>query len=92
MSEATLGDDYDYPPDNSDRTWHLHDDDTWGWGISCTECLGPPRKGTYRNPNRPPGAAIHHLKRQNSLSQTTREEEREMLGDRWNDPKVQRAR
>ena len=34
---------------------------------------------------------IRTLQRQNREGKTTREEEREALGDRWNDPRVGRA-
>ena len=83
---ATTGDDYDYPPDDSDETWHQADDH-WGWGIECPDCN---RKAPIRNEG--PMLSISTLKRQNLEGRTSREEERDMLGDRWDDPKVGRAR
>lgn len=88
------GTEFDYPPNDSDRTWHMHDDDTWGWGISCSVCLPEPRHGTARWPkgaSEVPQLAIRHLRSQNATAMTTRELEREALGDRWDDPKVQRV-
>jgi hypothetical protein len=76
------------PPDDSPKTWHVHDDEGWGWGISCDECYTRPDwigKETVH-------LAISELKKQNKDGMTTREMEREILGDRWDDPKVQRAR
>lgn len=37
-----MGDDFDYPADDSDFTWHMHDDGGWGMGINCEECRGVP--------------------------------------------------
>lgn len=27
-----------YPADDSDKTWHVHDDGSWDWGINCEVC------------------------------------------------------
>ena len=63
------------PPDDSDRTWHVHDDDTWGWDIHCDVCYTPRVVTPYRGPN----FAIEILKRQNREGRTSAEEEREVL-------------
>ena len=34
--EITLSN--DYPPSDSNETWHVHDDETWEWGINCDVC------------------------------------------------------
>lgn len=85
----------DRPANDSEHTWHVHDDDTWGWGTSCSVCLPEPRHGTARWPKsvaERPQVNIRHLRAQNALGMTAREQEREALGDRWDDPKVQRVR
>jgi len=77
----------DYPPDDCDTTWHVHDDKTWAWGINCELC-----SSGQRIRNQAPMLAISTLQRQNIEGRTSREEEREMIGDRWNDEKIGRAR
>lgn len=27
-----------YPPNDSQETWHVHEDETWDWGINCGDC------------------------------------------------------
>jgi len=90
VHEATMGDDYDYPPDDSDRTWHMHDDGTWGWGIKCDICKVEQRGDAYAHTL--PKFNLHHLKRQNALGITKQSEIKEALGDRWNDPTVERRK
>lgn len=28
----------DYPSNDSKDTWHVHEDETWNWGINCDDC------------------------------------------------------
>jgi hypothetical protein len=78
------------PSDAETKTWHEHDPEkpgSWAWGVSCEECRGePPVPGTG------PYFNIRTLQRQNITGMSSRMEEREALGDRWDDPKVGRAR
>ena len=83
---VSMGDEFDTPSDDSDETWH-QEDDHWGWGITCPACNLKP---LIRN--KAPLLSISTLKRQNVEGLTSREEEREMIGDRWNDEKIGRAR
>lgn len=64
------------PSNDSVNTWHVHPDDTWGWGIDCSVCYVTPRvvKGYHG-----PAFNIHHLKRQNAEGTTTASEVREVL-------------
>lgn len=89
MDEETIVSYEDYPADDSPDTWHVHDDG-WGWGISCDDCRQV-RRGD-EGASTLPQFNIRHLQRQNELGTTSSSEEREALGDRWNDPTVQRAR
>jgi len=74
------------PPDDADFTWHVHDDGGWAEGVVCAECRAP-----MRLPVPGPSFNIRHLQRQNLDGTTTRSEEREALGDRWDDEKIGRA-
>jgi len=78
---ATMGDDFDYPADDSDTTWHMHDDKTWGWGVNCPVCYTAPIPKTYTGPF----FNIGHLKMQNVLGKTVREMEKDVIGDRNHD-------
>ena len=77
------------PRDDHDRTWHIHEDESWGWGINCADCRGE-RRGAD-GASTLPHFNIRHLQRQNQLHTTTQGEVREALGDRWDDPTVGRA-
>ena len=82
---VTTGDDFDYPPDDSDETWHL-EDDHWGWGILCDKCDKKPKIR-----NEAPHFNIHHLKVQNEVGMTVNEWRKDIFADR--DPEeIQRAR
>ena len=74
------------PSSSETKTWHVHDDDTWEWGVVCEVCRVPepvPSPGPYFN--------IRQLQKQNESGISSRMEEREALGDRWDDPKVGRV-
>jgi len=89
MDEQTvsMGDGDDYPPEDSEDTWHVHDDKTWQWGVNCEVCHTPKLPKGYDGPY----FNIRHLQTQNVLSVTTAEMEKDIIGDL--DPeKVQRAR
>lgn len=40
----------DYPASDSKETWHVHDDDTWGWGVSCDDPEYHPGRGFAKQP------------------------------------------
>lgn len=53
-------------------TYHVHDDESWEWGIACERCPAPrflpgSRFGGIR-------FSIRHLKLQNEMGQTVREQ------------------
>lgn len=75
------------PPNDAPFTWHVHDDGGWGRGAVCEVCVAErpePAGAPYFN--------IRHLKRQNITGMSSRMEEREAIGDRWNDPTIDRVR
>lgn len=76
------------PAHDSDQTWHEHVDGTWDWGINCLVCC----KGRSFDVVPFEGMNIEHLKMQNADGMTVRELEREAIGDRWDDPNVNRPR
>jgi hypothetical protein len=39
-----------FPDEAADRTWHVHSDNTWGWGVFCDECHTPRSYRNSRNP------------------------------------------
>lgn len=84
---VTTGNHFDYPPDDSDETWHVHDDGTWDWGINCSTCHTPRVPKPYPGPY----FSIRHLKAQNALGMTVREWEKDIIGDR-NPDEIQRVR
>ncbi len=87
MDEQTVHAWDERPSDDADFTWH-EDGDHWGYGINCDVCHTPNDWHGYDGP----AMNIRHLKRQNQDGTTSASEEREALGDRWNDETVGRAR
>ncbi len=88
MDEETVHAWEERPDDDADFTWH-ENDNHWGYGINCDDCRGT--KDGARYAHTAPMVNIRHLKRQNELSITAAGEEREAIGDRWNDEKIGRA-
>lgn len=77
------------PRASETKTWHVHDDDTWEWGAVCEVCqVERPVGGPGINA---PWFNIKQLQKQNATGISTAMEEREALGDRWNDPKIGRV-
>lgn len=62
------------PPEDSDQTWHVHDDGTWGWGAICPVCTTRPIETDGKIVH----FGIHHLKEQNRDGWTVREKQREI--------------
>lgn len=85
MTERLHG--LDQPSEDETRTWHVHDEGGWAWGVVCDVCR-------VERPSPPPGPFfnIKMLQKQNATGMSTRMEEREALGDRWNDPRIGRVR
>ncbi len=75
---VTTGDDFDYPSDDADKTWHMHDDGSWGWDIRCPVCYTPRVVKPYPGPY----FSIRHLKAQNAVGMTVREWEKDIIGDK----------
>ena len=67
----------EYPSDDCQDTWHIHENSSWAWGINCDDCHTAPDWHGYDGPN----INIMHLKRQNAEGRTTAEEVREVLSN-----------
>jgi hypothetical protein len=63
----------EYPPEDCQYTWHVHDNGSWAWGATCGECVAPPMP-KYRGP----AFNIKRLKADNAGGYTQRELAREI--------------
>ena len=73
---SDVGNPHGYP-DEPCPTYHIHDDGGWEWGAVCGVCVASVEpagaKGPYFN--------IYHLRRQNALGVSTRQEVADVLSN-----------
>jgi hypothetical protein len=41
----------DWPKSSETKTYHVHDDQTWEWGVTCEACVAPPFQGKGKSVN-----------------------------------------
>ena len=60
-------------PEEPCPLYHLHDDESWGWGVTCEGCP-PPSNFVGNSPYANVNFSIRYLRAQNQRHYTVREE------------------